>query len=340
MRMTRILLCICCVFLVTISLSGCHDNPPASDRSFDHNRDENAKSTEELRLVCQSRSRGPSQRRVHRHRRRIEKSRKKGDGQGMGPPLTDERPPQRGQMLPARVSPPPISLTTQGPDVPSLESSARQASTQHPSSTEDSLAMPLISTNENERPNRHESTFISPEAARDAVKHNAGRTLAILVDDHNRRIHINNGTVDPDWEEILDLPLSPEKWVEVAEGMREVILSDVGNPPSCGFVQLVAISGMKSQSSFDSLSGRIETSLSDARMCPLGDVYSSLAESIEARFARISFPFEFQEKINRFYSLYETAVSSRVNLEPSVAIEVQLRARMNRMIRNIKSLTV
>ena len=343
MRITRILLCICGVFLVTIFLSGCYNNPPASDRSFDHHRDENAKSNEELRGVSQSKSRGTSRRRVHRHRRRIEKSRTKGGGhpgRGMGHPLEDERPLQRGLMLSARISPPPDSLTTQGPDVIFLESSVLQASTQNPSSTEDSLPMPLVSTNENERPNRPASNFVSPEEAREAVKHNAGRTLAILVEDYNRRIHINNGTVDPDWEEIIDLPLSPEKWIDIAEGMREVILSDVGMPPSCGFVQLIAMSGMKAHSGFDTLCGRIETSLSDARMCPLGDVYSSLAESIEARFAVISFPIEFQEKMNRLYSLYETAVSSRVNLEPSVAIEVKLRARMNRLIRHIKSLTV
>jgi hypothetical protein len=129
-------------------------------------------------------------------------------------------------------------------------------------------------------------------------------------------------------------------WVQVAEDLRSVILSESGIRPSCGFSQLVAVTGMKSHPTFGFLAARIETSVSDARMCPLGDVYSSLVESIEERFSRTTFPTELQRKINRLYSLYEIAVSSRVNLEPSVAIEVNLRARMNRMIRDIKSLTV
>jgi hypothetical protein len=225
-------------------------------------------------------------------------------------------------------------------EAPCIETSTSEKIERFEPSTEARVSTPVMHTNENDRRIHDESIYVSPEETRDAAKRKATESVAHILDEYLRRIHINDGTLNPDWDEIVNIPLSGHMWVQVAEDLRSVILSESGIRPSCGFSQLVAVTGMKSHPTFGFLAARIETSVSDARMCPLGDVYSSLVESIEERFSRTTIPTEFQGKINRLYSLYEIAVSSRVNLEPSIAIEVNLRARMNRMIRDIKSLTV
>ena len=153
-----------------------------------------------------------------------------------------------------------------------------------------------------------------------------------LLEEYLRRIHVNDGTIDPDWNRIKGLDIPSETLAYIAEDMRERVLSAFG--PSCAFTQLLAVVELEEEGPRN----RLQLSAKEESVCVCSQMYHQLSESLEHGGRQIA--SSFQERTNDMYVLFGSVVAAKVSLDSSFEKEFRLRSRITRILRDVKAVSV
>jgi hypothetical protein len=161
------------------------------------------------------------------------------------------------------------------------------------------------------------------------------RSMDILMralNEYLQRIHVNKGTVDPDWEELGALDIAEETLVNIVEEVREFQLSLVITGPSCKLTQLLSL--QKMGVSLDVVLGRLSGMITDKRVCAMTSRYRDMLASMEeTNMNPIS--NEVQERLNALYLLYESLIIQRLKLEDSTISLMNFTRGLGRVTRQM-----
>ena len=154
-----------------------------------------------------------------------------------------------------------------------------------------------------------------------------------LLEEYLRRIHINGGTIHPDWELIRGLNLSSEDYAYIAEKMRLNLLGGSAIGPSCEFAQLLSLSEMPDSAEKKRAKRTFSSSIRDDSLCPSTVQFRIMTEKLESN---KSHKLEIQDKANSMYSLFSSIITAKLKSMTVMNQEFKLRRWLANIIREVR----